>query len=1327
MLVEDNPGDADLVEERLDDSGLIYDLHRASTVLGAREVLSQNQVDAILLDLGLPDSQGLDTVRAIQAVASSSSIIVLTGHDDAELATRAIQNGVQDYLVKGAYSAEMLHRTIRYSIERKLQSLQLDHINRMLSTILQINQLIVHQKDMQQLIEDACTLLREARGYCGVWIALCNDTGKPSMYAQSGWREDFMQVADDLDKGILPPCHAQAMQGNESVIVEAQQLCLHCPLWKACKHDMALVMPLKHEGIEVGLLAISLPSGNVAENEEITIIQEVAGDIAFAIRSIQVDKLRQKSEGQFQRLFQSMAQGVVFQDRSGQITHANPAAEKILGLTLEELQGRSSIDPRWKTIHEDGSDFPGEEHYAMVALKTGAAAAGLMGVFNPQENDHRWIKVHAIPEFLPGVNSPYRVFSTFEDVTDLRRAEEELREKKDFAELLLDTAQAVILILDNTGRIVSFNSYLEDLTGFALQEVAGRKWIPTFIPQREREAVQKLFEETVNDMPTSGKTNSILTKRGDEIHIEWHNKSIKDKTGAAAGVLAVGQNVSERKLTEDLYRVRLELMEFSVAHTMEATLQKALDEIGELVQSPISFYHFMNPDQKTLSLQQWSTRTLAEFCTAQGHAVHYSVDQAGVWADCVREMRPVIHNDYNALPVKMGMPEGHAELIRELVVPVIRDKHIVAIVGVGNKPTDYGAKDVRIVSYLADIVWEITERKLTERRKAELENQLRQSQKMEAIGRLSGGVAHDFNNLLTVIQGYCEIIEESLGDDDRNKESLRQIIKASNSAAGLTQQLLAFSSKQIIAPQIIDVNSVLLHSKELLRRLIGEDIDLAFYSGKDVGRIKMDASQVDQVLVNLAINARDAMPAGGKLTFETKMEHLDGRKCQTCFQPMYGEYVMIAVSDTGTGMDAATQAQIFEPFFTTKEKGKGTGLGLSTILGIIHQNGGHINVYSEPGIGTTFKMYLPRTREKEKISRTFRSKKELQGSETILLAEDMKIVRQLAKKVLTLHGYNVIEAENGEEAQTKAQEAAGAIDLLLTDVVMPKMSGRQLYDMLAADIPGLPVLYMSGYTDNAIAHHGILDEGTNFIQKPFKPNDLMSKIRAVLDDAARISDDKAMQESGTVLCICDDESWHQIFAGQARALDIDILHAHTGQEGLDLLKVKGGAITLVLCDDDLPDYREAQVIRAMHGMRENLRIVDMRGAVAAEAPEGIAAGRHVVHITKPEHDLECWAHIVLEEHVLRPLQAESVQRPVFEDAITLHAELPQVSEFDMTGLANDVIGQLIDAVESGNGGEFRAILAEQKDALPPSSHVMLKHLIDQYDYPRIIKLLKGRT
>ena len=1327
LLVEDNPGDADLVEERLEDSGLTYKLHRASTVRGAREVLSQNQVDAILLDLGLPDSQGLDTIHAVQALASTSSIIVLTGHDDAELATRAIQQGVQDYLVKGSYSAEILNRTIRYSVERKQQSMQLDHINRMLSTILQISQLIVHQKDTQQLIDDACTLLREARGYCGVWIALCDDAGRPGMYAQSGWHDEFLQVASDFEKGIWPPCHAHAMRENEPVIIDSQRVCRQCPLWQACGHDMALAVPLKHEGIEVGLLEISLPPDSAAKDEEIRLIQEVTGDIAFAIRSIQVDKLRRKSEGQFLRLFQSMAQGVIFQDRSGQITHANPAAEKILGLSLAQLQGRSSADPRWKAIHEDGSDFPGEEHYAMVALETGRATAGMMGIFNPRENCHRWINVHATPEFLPGDDVPYRVFSTFEDVTELRRAEEELREKKDFAELLLDTAQAVILILDNDGRIVSFNSYLEDLTGYALPEVAGRKWIPTFIPPKEHASVQQLFDDAIRDIPTSGKTNSILTKRGNEIHIEWYNKTIKDKTGATAGLLSVGHNVSERKLTEDLYRVRLELMEFSVTHSLESILQKALDEIGDLVQSPIGFYHFVHPDQNSLSLQKWSSRTQAEFCRTQGQDAHNSVDAAGVWADCVRESRPVIHNDYASLATKKGMPEGHAALTRELVVPVIREKNIVAIVGVGNKPADYGARDVRIVSYLADIAWEITERKRAEHRKAELENQLRQSQKMEAIGRLSGGVAHDFNNLLTVIQGYSDIIEESLADDDPNKENLRQIIKASNSAAGLTQQLLAFSRKQIIAPQVIDVNAVLLHSKELLRRLIGEDIDLAFYSGRDVGKIKMDASQIDQILVNLAVNARDAMPEGGKLTFETQVVNLDGRKCQTCFQPMYGEHVMIAVSDTGTGMDAATQAQIFEPFFTTKEKGKGTGLGLSTIHGITHQNDGHINVYSEPGIGTTFKLYLPVSREKQKISRTFQSKKELQGSETILLAEDMKIVRKLAEKVLRLHGYNVIEAANGEEAQARAKEAAGAIDLLLTDVVMPKMSGRQLYDILAADIPGLTVLYMSGYTDNAIAHHGILDEGTNFIQKPFKPDDLMAKIRAVLDSATRKTGDNPMQEEpGMVLLICENEAWHRIFAGRAHALDIDILHAHNGQEGLDLLKIHGGNITLALCDYDLPDYSGEQVIRTMHEMRGNLRIVVMGDSVSGETPDDIAEGSYLAYVAKPEYDMDRWAGVVLEENIFRPLQQESPQRPVFEDAITQHAEHPEVAEFDITGLAGDVKRRLIDAVESGNGGEFRAVLAEQHDTLSASSRALLNHLIDQYDYPRIIELLTGR-
>ncbi|MEW5980468.1 MAG: ATP-binding protein, partial [Acidobacteriota bacterium] len=387
---------------------------------------------------------------------------------------------------------------------------------------------------------------------------------------------------------------------------------------------------------------------------------------------------------------------------------------------------------------------------------------------------------------------------------------------------------------------------------------------------------------------------------------------------------------------------------------------------------------------------------------------------------------------------------------------------------------------------------------ITERRS--LEEQLRQSQRVEAIGRLAGGIAHDFNNLLTAIIGHSELLLDQLSSQDPLREELKEIHSAGQRAASLTRQLLAFSRKQVLQPQVLDLNEVVARLDKMLRRLIGEDIELVTLFGRDLGLVKADPGQIEQVIINLAVNARDAMPQGGKLTLETANVELDEAYARRHVAVTPRRYVMLAVSDTGVGMDAPTQSRLFEPFFTTKEKGKGTGLGLSTVYGIVKQSGGNIWVYSEPGQGTVFKIYLPRVEEDSEPVKLAEpaTTTDLSGSETVLLVEDEPAVRSLVRDLLRKRGYTVLEATHGGEAKALAENYGGAIHLMLTDVVLPQMSGRDLADQVTTSHPETRVLYMSGYTDNAIVHHGVLDAGTAFLQKPFTPETLLTKVRQVL-------------------------------------------------------------------------------------------------------------------------------------------------------------------------------------------------------------------------------------
>ncbi|HYX68281.1 MAG TPA: PAS domain S-box protein [Terriglobales bacterium] len=388
---------------------------------------------------------------------------------------------------------------------------------------------------------------------------------------------------------------------------------------------------------------------------------------------------------------------------------------------------------------------------------------------------------------------------------------------------------------------------------------------------------------------------------------------------------------------------------------------------------------------------------------------------------------------------------------------------------------------------------------ITDRRA--LEEQLRQALKMEAVGRLAGGVAHDFNNLLTVIKGHAELLLDRLDRRDPMRAEVEEVQKAADRAASLTRQLLAFSRQQVLAPQILDLNVVVANVDRLLRRLLGEDVELHAVLATGLARVKADPGQIEQVILNLAVNARDAMPRGGKLTVETADAVLDEAYARERVEVKPGPYVMLAVSDTGTGMSPETCSHIFEPFFTTKDPTKGTGLGLSTVYGIVKQSDGHISVYSEPGMGTTFKIFLPRVDGAEESRPA--SPAQLAGdtgTETILLVEDEDGVRGLVRQVLKRKGYSVLEARDGGEALLTCEHFHEPIHLLLTDVVLAHMSGRELAERLIPLRPEMKVLYMSGYTDDAIVQHGVLSQETAFLQKPFTTDALARKVREVLGE-----------------------------------------------------------------------------------------------------------------------------------------------------------------------------------------------------------------------------------
>ena len=451
------------------------------------------------------------------------------------------------------------------------------------------------------------------------------------------------------------------------------------------------------------------------------------------------------------------------------------------------------------------------------------------------------------------------------------------------------------------------------------------------------------------------------------------------------------------------------------------------------------------------------------------------------------------------------VPEPSLTLVLEKYGEAIREKKIVRWEETSDYPKGRLTGEVSIApifddagncTHLVGAVHDVTERK-------QLEAQFRQSQKMESVGQLAGGIAHDFNNLLTVINGMAELGLAQLREGDQLHEDLQEILRAGQRAAALTRQLLAFSRKQILQPQVMNLNTVVAEMESMLRRLIGEDIDLVVVPTQGLGSVKADPGQIEQVLANLAVNARDAMPQGGKLTVETQSVEIGeqyARQHRVAVQP--GPYVMLSMSDTGVGMDEVTRGRIFEPFFTTKAPGKGTGLGLSTVYGIVKQSDGFISVYSEVGHGTSFKIYLPQVAEVAGGKRHSPTVAPAHGTETILLVEDVEGLRKLTKRMLESAGYTVLTAANGEEALLLLERYEKPLHLMVTDVVMPGMSGRTLAERFDAIRPGMKVLYMSGYTDDVVVRHGVLDKGMPFLGKPFAVVELTRKVREVLDSEA---------------------------------------------------------------------------------------------------------------------------------------------------------------------------------------------------------------------------------
>jgi PAS domain S-box-containing protein len=891
-------------------------------------------------------------------------------------------------------------------------------------------------------------------------------------------------------------------------------------------------LPLKVQGHLLGVLYLhSLRPA--AFHGQLPLLTAFANQTAIAIENARLhETLRQEltdrkraeealreSEEKFRSVFMQSYDGISVTDEEGIIIEWNESQKRLTGLQAEEVLGK----PVWDVLFElTPGESQNRERYKQLksmlqqALQTGESpwlSKISEGEFARPDGTRRAYQSVIFP--IKASNS-FMLASTARDITDRKQAEEALRESEEKYRNLVERANDGITIIQDS-LLKYVNPRSAAITGYTVEELINTKFANYIHPDELPKLVDHYERRMAGEDVMPVYETALRHRDGSRIDVEL-NAGVITYQGKPADLVII-RDITERKRAEQLlHTLNAAALAMERAITQEEIFAAVAEELKKL-----GFYCVV------LLTDESQSRLFPRYLSYEAAAVKaaenlvglgiedFSVllDTSDVFSRVVWKRQTVLTENAEELMQQL-LPEPAkkfagqiAKMLRipkSIATPLIVRDQVIGVLEV--QSSDLSEDDVPAITAFAHqmaAAWRkanlMRDLESSLEELTQTQAQLVQTQKMEAVGRLAGGVAHDFNNILTAITGYAELLLLTLGDLDPRHKDIEEIKKASGRASGLTRQLLAFSRKQVLQPRVLNLNAVVANMEKMLRRLIREDIELATVLDPALGRVKADPGQIEQVIMNLAVNARDAMPQGGKLTIETMNVYLDEDYARQHVDVQPGPYVMLAVSDTGVGMDEETLSHLFEPFFTTKEKGAGTGLGLATVYGIVKQSGGHIWVYSEPEPGTTFKIYLPRVEEAVELLQPGAALAKLpQGTETVLLVEDADMVRELARRVLLQNGYTVLVARHGGEALQVCEQNEGPLHLLVTDVVMPGgMSGRDLAENLAPLHPGMKVLYISGYTDNAIARHGVLEPGIAFLQKPFTPDSLVRKVREVLD------------------------------------------------------------------------------------------------------------------------------------------------------------------------------------------------------------------------------------
>jgi PAS domain S-box-containing protein len=951
--------------------------------------------------------------------------------------------------------------------ERKAADERIAFLNRMLRTLFEVNQLMIREPEEERLLAEACRILVEHGGFRMAWVGLLDpDSAWVVPAAWAGHEEGYLfetKVIADAGPFGLGPMGSSIREGRTGTIADVRDAEGFEP-WReaALRRGYRAVAssPIRLRGEIAGALALYASQPGLFEGEVLQLIEELGADLGFALESIDARREREKaaealrhSKAFLETLINAAPVAVYTLRPDGRVGEIwNEAAERMFGWSRQEVVcGPLPIVP---------SEQQEESRTLRDRVLGGESYSNLEVTRRRRDGTPIELSTAAAP-IRDAVGRVAQILSVVADVTDRKRAEAALRESEARFKRLAENAPDVIYRyrLAPTAAMEYVNPAIQRISGYGPEEYYAD---PELIWRIVHPDDRHILERAIRGEMETGAIELVrwLRRDGTVLWTEIRNVVVRDEQARAVALEGIARDVTERVAAEQTVRKLSAAVEQSPA--------------AVVITDTASQIEYVNP----------------AFSRLTGYTLDEVKGQNPRILKSGTHPRKFYQQLYAAITAgaewrgEMLNRKKDGELFWEYA-------SISAIVDAQGRPTHFLA-----------VKENITERKKAEEQLRQTQEQLLQSQKLEAVGRLAGGVAHDFNNLLGVIIGHGELAQAAVPPPHPARARLEQILGAALRAADLTRQLLAFSRRQVLQPQVLNLNSVVNDTEKMLRRLIGEDIDLVSRLAPDLGHVKVDPGQIAQVLMNLAVNARDAMPEGGVLTLETADVELDQEYARTHVPLPPGPYVQLRVKDTGVGMDEAVRQHIFEPFFTTKPEGVGTGLGLSTVYGIVKQSGGYIWADSMPGGGTTFTLQLPRVSEPEAPRPEPPAvEARAKGAETILVVEDQANLRELICEVLEDNGYSVLGAKEAPAALALAEAHAGQIDLLLTDVVMPGMSGHELAGQLVSRNPAMRVLYMSGYTSDIVTGHGVLEKGLHLLEKPFTSLALTRRVRQVLDES----------------------------------------------------------------------------------------------------------------------------------------------------------------------------------------------------------------------------------